>query len=215
VRLIKNKDNNTKCTVELPFLTKHFDIIFIKPNTNLNKINIDKENEKLSLKEFTGVDLSFAEFEYATANTKKSDVMGDDGLSFNMIFNTSQSFRNVIISLQGLIFSTGIIPEPLNYTHIIPIIKDSKKPSDSLNNLRPISISNTVAHIFERILQLKMPNLKKTHKNQFGYMDKCSCSHALFAFKETILSYIENKKHCFVVTLDAVKAFDSVCFLSN
>jgi hypothetical protein len=123
----------------------------------------------------------------------------------------SQSFRNVIIfNLLGLIFSTGIIPETLNYTHIIPLIKDSKKPSDSLNNLRPISISNTVAHIFERILQLKMPNLIKTHKNKFGYMDKCSCSHALFAFEETILSYIENKKHCYVVTLDAVKAFDSV-----
>ncbi len=41
-------------------------------------------------------------------------------------------------------------------------------------------------------------------------MDKCSCFHAIFAFKETILSYIENKKHCFVVTLDAVKALESV-----
>ncbi len=38
VRLIKNQDNNTKCTVELPFLTKHFDNIFNNKNKNKPQI---------------------------------------------------------------------------------------------------------------------------------------------------------------------------------
>ena len=54
------------------------------------------------------------------------------------------------------IFYHGVIPSKLNISHIIPIIKDKKKPNNSLNNLRPISISNTLAQIFERILLQKI-----------------------------------------------------------
>jgi hypothetical protein len=87
------------------------------------------------------------------------------------------------------IFHYVVIPSELNISHIIPIIKDKKKPNNSLNNLRPISIANTLAQIFERILSNKMPEINLTHHNQFGYKKKISCTHALFAFKETIIKY--------------------------
>jgi hypothetical protein len=98
----------------------------------------------------------------------------------------------------------------MNNTLIVRLIKDFKKPADLLYNLRPISLSNTIAHIFERIMKFKIDKLRNTHSNQFGYVNKTSSTHELFAFKETILSYLENKHECFAVTLDAVKAFDSV-----
>lgn len=50
-----------------------------------------------------------------------------------------------------------------------------------------------------------MVNIKKTHQNQFGYKSK---THTLFAFKETIVKYIGEKKWCIAVKLDTVKAFD-------
>jgi hypothetical protein len=56
----------------------------------------------------------------------------------------------------------------------------------------------------------KIPNILNTHQNQFGYKYKTSCSHALFAFKETIIHHLENKQHCFAAKLDAVKAFDKL-----
>ena len=113
-----------------------------------------------------------------------------------------------ILLLFNIIFKHAVIPNQFNMTHIIPIIKDHKKPNNSIDNLRPISISNTLVQIFERILLSKMPIILDTHSHQFGYKKKISCTHALFAYKETIISYIENNKDCCSVSLDAVKAFD-------
>ena len=98
----------------------------------------------------------------------------------------------------------------MNITHIVPIKKDKSKSINDINNLRPISISNTLAQIFERIMRMKIKSINNTHDNQFGYKNKTSCSHALFVFKETIFSFLENKQHCFAVFLDAIKAFDNL-----
>ena len=87
-----------------------------------------------------------------------------------MIKNCNNYFIDTIIfKLFYYIFQFSIIPKDFNITHIVPIIKDLNKPSNSINNLRPISISNTFAQIFERILLHKLPILKQTHQNQFGY----------------------------------------------
>ena len=104
-------------------------------------------------------------------------------------------------------FKYGVIPVNLNNIHIVPILKDKKKSSNNLSNLRSISISNTLAHIFERLTKLKIPQLGNTHHNQFGYKNKTSCAHALFAFKELAINCIENKQHLFALKLDDVKAF--------
>ena len=54
------------------------------------------------------------------------------------------------------------------------------------------------------------PGLKISHSNQFGFKEKTSCNHALFALKETILNYTENRSGIKIVSLDAEKAFDKV-----
>ena len=128
-----------------------------------------------------------------------------------MIHNMNHLFVDTfILFFYQFIFSNGVIPNNFNNTYIVPIIKDKTKPSEDLSNLRPISISNTLAQIFERIIKIKTPELGLTHRNQFGYKNKTSCTHALFAFKETIVKHLEEKKHIFAVQLDAVKAFDRV-----
>ena len=81
---------------------------------------------------------------------------------------------------------------------------------NTIDNLRPISISNTQAQIFERLLLLKMDKINNTHINQFGYKNKTSCTHALFAFKETIIRHLDNKQYIFAAFLDAIKAFDNL-----
>ena len=96
----------------------------------------------------------------------------------------------------------------MNITHIRPILKDKLGPSNELNNLRPISISNVLAQLFERILGYSLNEIKKTHQNQFGYKSRTSCTHALFIFKETIIKHLEMNKSIIAVKLDAVKAFD-------
>jgi hypothetical protein len=98
----------------------------------------------------------------------------------------------------------------LNRSIIKPIIKDQKKNTSDPNNIRPISISNCFAQIFEKLIIQSSPELHKSHKNQFGFKPKTSCNHAIFVIKETILSYINHKSSLKIASLDAEKAYDKV-----
>jgi hypothetical protein len=99
------------------------------------------------------------------------------------------------------VFKNCIFPENFNISFIKPIIKDYKKSNSDLKNLRPISISNTLSQIFERILLECIPDITNTHDNQFGYKNKTGCIHALFCVKETISNLIENKKRVILFRL--------------
>ena len=73
-----------------------------------------------------------------------------------MILNTNEMFKNSVI-LFFLKYIFKYIPDNLNISHIVPIIKDKNKLSTYVNNLRPISISNFLAQIFERIILIIIP----------------------------------------------------------
>ena len=90
-----------------------------------------------------------------------------------MILNIYQAFINSkILFFFQFMFKYGVIPVNLNNILIVPILKDKKKSSNDLSNLRPISISNNFAQIFERITKIKIPQIGITHHNQFGYKNK-------------------------------------------
>lgn len=108
-----------------------------------------------------------------------------------------------------MLFSAKI-PVNFNISIIKPILKDPDKKTDDVNNIRPISISNCLAQIFEKLVLIQSPDLKTTHKNQFGFKQKTSCNHALFTLKESILNYTENHTGIKIASLDAEKAFDKV-----
>jgi hypothetical protein len=98
----------------------------------------------------------------------------------------------------------------MNEVIIKPILKNPKGKVDEINNLRPISISNTLAQLFERFFLYKINPALKNHKNQFGFKQRSSCTLALFTMRETILNYIENNSCLYLVSLDAEKAFDKL-----
>ena len=151
------------------------------------------------------------ELEMVIKETNNSNVLGNDKVSYNMLKNiTSAKFISILLDLFNYFIHWLVIPTNLNISIIKPILKDQKKPSNSINNIRPLSISNSLAQIFEKLILLKSPKLLKMHKNQFGLKKKTSCNHAIFILKETLLKYIENGSACKVASLDAEKAFDKV-----
>lgn len=62
------------------------------------------------------------------------------------------------------IFRLGVIPINFYNTHIVPILKGKTKPINDLSHFRPISISNTLAQIIERIIKCnsETPYFKET-----------------------------------------------------
>jgi hypothetical protein len=209
VNAFLNKDK--KIELQMDQIVAHYDNIF-NESLNIDLETLSEVNAGISdiiFDNFTPIEVNTTELNYALKNTNSSKVVGDDGLSSYMILNINQSFViSKILFFFQFIFKHGVIPVNFNNIHIVPIVKDKNKSSNDLANLRPISISNTLAQIFERITKLKLPQLGNTHQNQFGYKNKTSCTHALFAFKELAIKCIENKQHLFAMKLDAVKAFD-------
>ena len=140
-----------------------------------------------------------------------SYVKGYDSLSYYLLKNCPQDkLLNFLLFFYNSFIRLNCVPKLLNISIIKPIIKDQNKKADDMNNIRPISISNCLAQIFEKLILINSPELNKMHNNQFGFKQKTSCNHAIFTMKETVLNYTENKSGVKIASLDAEKAFDKV-----
>ena len=209
---IKDSSKDT-INIKIEDLAEHYFNIFNRPLNVEEKIikDVNSKIADINLENFRSISINLNNVNEAIKKTISSNVCGNDGISSRMIKNCNENFiASTILFFYRYIFKYGVIPTDLNITHIIPIIKDKNKSINDIDNLRPISISNTLAQVFERLLLMNMDKINNTHPNQFGYKKKTSCSNALFAFKETVIKYIEDKKICFVAFLDAIKAFDNL-----
>ena len=212
VRNMKSDNKSNHIDMELKTLVEHYEGIFNK-NLNISNENYEKvvsEISDLILENFVPISISYDEIISVLKNTSASNVCGLDGLSANMIINCDENFlKKYILEFFNLIFNNCMFPKSFNFVYILSIIKNHNLPNNLVNNLRPISISNTFAQMFERLLILKMPEILNTHPNQFGFKKKTSCSHALFAFKETVIKYLDKGKIVYAISLDISKAFDT------
>jgi hypothetical protein len=205
------RKNEILIDIDIEKIRDYYSNIFNKP-LNVDKKFIDHINEQIDdikHENYSPIDININQLKLALKETSNSNVIGNDGVSSNMILNCDENFiKSKLFFFFKYIFKYGVVPKGLNITHIRPILKDKLGPSNELNNLRPISISNVLAQLFERILGYSLNEIKKTHQNQFGYKSRTSCTHALFIFKETIIKHLEMNKSIIAVKLDAVKAFD-------
>ena len=68
---------------------------------------------------------------------------------------------------------------------------------------------NLLLNHFTAIFSENYVNLT-TNNNQFGFKRSSSCKLALFCIRETIIKYMENNSTCYLISLDAEKAFDKL-----
>jgi hypothetical protein len=93
--------------------------------------------------------------------------------------------NKLIYKLFNLIMISGL-PENINTSIIVPIKKNRKIKTFELNNLRPISISNSLSQIFEKVILYKSPELLKKNNLQFGYKSQISTTIPLTIINECI-----------------------------
>ena len=83
----------------------------------------------------------------------------------------------------------------------------NKKEFDK-DNFRPISVSNVLAQILERIVLMKRKAIEKTSKFQFK--QRMSTMHPLLLLKELIAKHQKERIPLYIASLDSEKAYDSV-----
>ena len=120
----------------------------------------------------------------------------------------SQPLAHVFSSSLG----TGIFPEKLKCSKVIPIFKAGDKKI--CNNYRPISLVNSFAKIIEKIVAIRLTNHLQINKlisdAQFGFQRGLSTEHNILHLTNYISEALNENKFCIGIFLDLQKAFDVV-----
>lgn len=108
--------------------------------------------------------------------------------------------------------STGYWPTSFKYAKVIPIGKVNSPTQSS--HYRPISLINTIAKLYERIVLERLKQQLEEHRvipdHQFGFRAQHSAQHQALRAVHQIRANKAAKKSTGVVLLDIRKAFDSV-----
>jgi hypothetical protein len=150
-------------------------------------------------------------------NKKAIGIAGvsNEMLKYALLDETGLEIENdsLIVALSG--FYNGMInykysPNFFNVSIIKPLVKDSNKPTDDVNNLRGIGVSDVISNLYESVLDGIVRSYAITNDKQFGFKSNNSCSHAILALKQILNLAKHLKIRLYISAIDAAKAFDKV-----
>ena len=135
---------------------------------------------------------------------------GCDGVPPIFLSSCAQSLAYPISLLFQLSLKQSVFPMLWKRANVIPIHK--KGPRSGIVNYRPISILNTIAKVFEKIVFHNIyPVLSQSIPDtQHGFMRRRSTVSNLACFTDYVFSEMENGGQVDVVYTDFEKAFDRV-----
>lgn len=143
---------------------------------------------------------------------KNSKSTSCDYFSNFLLKECKYSLLTPLLHIFNLSFATGVFPEPLKVTKIIPIYKGGDKLD--LFNYRPISLTSSVGKILERLMYNRIVNFFNKsnffYDYQFGFREGHSTSHAVLELINMIENEHTNNNLILGAFLDLRKAFDLV-----
>lgn len=78
-------------------------------------------------------------------------------------------FNETLRYLFEWMINTANIPKLFNISILKPLIKDTTKGYNDVNNLRPLSISDAYTNIFEKLLLNELKTEHPDHHKQLGF----------------------------------------------
>ena len=145
-------------------------------------------------------------------NGKSIGITGisNEMLKYSQIDQTENQLVNSMVILFNKMFEYQMVPTNFNLSIIKPLIKDKKKPSNILNNLRAVTIADAIPNLFQKIVLDLIQTTHRVHHKQFGFKFNSSCSHAVFCLKQVAKYQHTLKKSVYCASLDLSMAFDKV-----
>ena len=129
-----------------------------------------------------------------------------------MLKTSKKQFSVSLAYIINLAFETGIFPDILKTTKMIPIFK--KGDQQDCNNYRPISLLSNIGKIIEKLIHKRLFKFLNSNNclfnYQFGFRNHHSTNHALISITEKNRKAVDDGKIACGVFLDFQKAFDTV-----
>ena len=104
----------------------------------------------------------------------------------------------------------GVAPGGLLLSKLVPIPKNKRGNKSDSSNYRAIAISSLLGKLFDLVVLTEQCKSLQTDKLQFGFKQHSSTVICTALLKDTIEYYTENGSECYLLLLDASKAFDRV-----
>jgi len=124
----------------------------------------------------------------------------------------STSFVSHLTSFFNLCISSGVIPNELKCSKVIPIPKISNACEP--NDFRPISIQPVILKLFEKCVVPQLVSHLESNNllcpQQFGFRKFHSTQHALIKVTDYNYNALKRNHVCIMIVLDFKKAFDKV-----
>ena len=176
------------------------------------KINVIMKSNKLPE---TVVFFGKKHVKQAIKSSNINSAPGPDRITLDLIENGGDLLALCLTHLMQACYFVGYFPRPWKMENRIYLKKPDKKHYHQENSYRPISLSNTLRKIFERIILQKTINILEEKnffkgKNVYAYLKNKNAPQALLPLVEQMCSAIRDNKYGIVVFADLQGAFDSV-----
>jgi hypothetical protein len=137
---------------------------------------------------------------------------GFDGISAKVVKATKLVITPILVHLFNLSFSSGIFPQILKRTVVIPIFK--KGCLNDPNNYRPIALLSIFSKLLEKAMKNRLMRFFEKNSlfndNQYGFREKRSTEDAVQNLLGQICAAIDSDNAALGIFLDLTKAFDTV-----
>ena len=124
----------------------------------------------------------------------------------------SRAISPVICKIFNVSVITGIFPDSLKTSRIIPIFK--RGDGKIVSNYRPICLQIFLSKIFEKLMHSRLNFFINSNNlicdNQFGFRSQSSTSDAIVEFLDVAYEAIDKNEFLISIFLDFGKAFDTV-----
>ena len=202
---IANAFNNYFCEVSDRLSMNSFH------HTN-NSLNFDNFLKTPRPNSFYCSNISMYELVDAVKKLKPSRTCIANCISSSLLKDCISCICQPLLYICNLSLDTGIFPDQLKISKVIPIFKKGTKTE--MSNYRPISITNPIAKIIERLLHVRMTNylekFKILYDFQFGFRKNYSTSIAVIDVVNMIQNELFQGNYVLGVFMDLQKAFDTV-----
>lgn len=142
---------------------------------------------------------------------QRSNCPGIDKVNLKLVLLIHHYIPDLLHTTFNYWFFNESIPPSMKRA-VITLIKKNSQVANHLSNLRPISLTNIISKLFERILQARMlwhlNNISYSSVNQFGFSIGKSTEDALRAIMKARTDFANDKDVVFA--LDVSGAFNNV-----
>jgi hypothetical protein len=151
------------------------------------------------------------ELKHAIKKGKNGSSPGEDRISYEILKHLPGLSRKIVLNYFNLIWKSGTIPLTFKHAIVLPILKHGKA-SNETKSYRPISLTNTLGKILERMvtdrLVYYLENNNLLANTQTGFRKNKSTLDQIIKLQDHVHRNLHNKLHTLAVFIDFRAAFD-------